>query len=166
MQRLIRNIAGVVMVSVWVGMFSPGSWQAAFVHAEASASEDMEEAALFPGERFARTELFFGSKKPDGSEVTDEDFRGFLRQVVTPLFPNGLTLLTGRGQFLNADEKIIRERSWLLILLYPVEARQDSSGKIERIRELYKQEFRQESVLRADRCCVPAVVFPSPCGRG
>jgi hypothetical protein len=34
-----------------------------------------------------------------------------------------------------------------------VEEWQDSSEKIEQIREQYKQMFEQESVLRADRCC-------------
>jgi len=44
---------------------------------------------------FARTELFFGSAKPDGSAVTEEEFSTFLDQVITPRFPDGLTLLTG-----------------------------------------------------------------------
>ena len=30
------------------------------------------------GRPFARTELFFGKAKPDGSMVTDEEFRAFL----------------------------------------------------------------------------------------
>jgi hypothetical protein len=41
----------------------------------------------------------------------------------------------------------------VLILLYPVEVRQEKSEKIEEIREAYKRCFQQESVLRTDRCC-------------
>jgi hypothetical protein len=109
--------------------------------------------SLFPATLFTRTELFFGSLKPDGSLVSEEAFLGFLDAEITPRFPNGLTLLTGLGQFLNAKGVIIQEPSRLLILLYPVDEWQDSSEKIEQIREQYKQMFEQESVLRADRCC-------------
>ena len=154
MQRFISRIAMVVMVYAWAGMCSLGGWQPAFEYAAPPLCQEIQEAAPpFLGERFARTELFFGSKKPDGSEVTNEEFTLFLNEVITPRFPDGLTLLDGRGQFLNAQGKIVKERSWLLILLYPVEARQDSSIKIEEIRKLYKQCFQQESVLRVDRCC-------------
>jgi hypothetical protein len=109
--------------------------------------------SLFPATLFTRTELFFGSLKPDGSLVSEEAFRGFLDAEITPRFPNGLTLLTGLGQFLNARGVVIQEPSRLLILLYPVEERRDSSEKIEQIREQYKRMFDQEAVLRADRCC-------------
>ena len=85
--------------------------------------------------------------------MSEEAFLGFLDAEITPRFPNGLTLLAGLGQFLNAKGVIIQEPSRLLILLYPVEEWEDSSEKIEQIREQYKQMFEQESVLRADRCC-------------
>ena len=154
MQRFISRIAMVIGVYAWVGMCSLGGGPLAFVYAAPPLCQEIQEAAPpFLGERFARTELFFGSEKPDGSEVTNEEFTMFLNEVITPRFPDSLTLLVGRGQFLNAQGKIIKERSWLLILLYPEEARQDSSTKIEEIRALYKQCFQQESVLRVDRCC-------------
>ena len=51
------------------------------------------------GRLFARTELFFGRAKPDGSMVTDEEFHSFLDEIITPRFPNGLTALPGTGQF-------------------------------------------------------------------
>jgi hypothetical protein len=92
--------------------------------------------------------------KPDGSEVTTEEFQQFVdEKVVTPRFSDGLTLLMGLGQFRGSSGVIVQERSMLLILLYPVETRQDSSMKIEQIREAYKQLSQQESVLRADRGC-------------
>jgi len=45
---------------------------------------------------------------------------------------------------------IIKEESFRLILLYPLQGFRESSGKIESIRELYKEQFQQESVLRVD----------------
>ena len=118
-----------------------------------SLAGEHTSAPPFTGERFARTELFFGSAKPDGSAVTMQEFQQFLDEEITPRFPEGLTLLVGLGQFRNSNGVIIQERSMLLILLYPVETRRDSSVKIEQIREAYKEHFQQESVLRADRCC-------------
>lgn len=99
---------------------------------------------------FARTELFFGTGKPDGSAVTDEEFRAFLDNQITPRFPDGLTLVKGDGQFRNSEGVIIKEESFILILLYPVETFKDSSKGIESIRQCYRTTFQQESVLRAD----------------
>jgi hypothetical protein len=99
---------------------------------------------------FARTELFFGRNKPDGTEVTKKEFDEFLAEVITPRFPDGLTVLEGRGQFLNSDGVVEKERSILLILLYPIGARQEKNLKIEEIRNLYKDRFNQQSVLRVD----------------
>jgi hypothetical protein len=97
---------------------------------------------------FVRTELFFGTAKPDGV-VTDAEFRAFLDQEITPRFPDGLTLLTGSGQF-RSDDVIVKENSYLLILLYPVEDAKASNRKIEAIRRRYVTQFAQESVLRVD----------------
>jgi hypothetical protein len=153
MQRLVSKTAFWVVVYAWVCTLTPGGWYAAPVHAEPFLAPEGHEAhRLFRGETFVRTELFFGSDKPEG-EVTEEDFQRFLTEVITPLFPDGLTLLSGLGQFRNAKGDIIQERSWLLILLYPVEDRRDSSLKIEEIRRRYKEDHEQESVLRTDRCC-------------
>jgi Protein of unknown function (DUF3574) len=105
------------------------------------------------GDLFLRTELFFGLSKPDG-EVTEEEFQQFLAKHITPRFPDGLTVVTGLGQFRNASGIIIQERSKLVILLYPPD-QAHASRRIERIREEYKTLFQQESVLRADsRECV------------
>jgi hypothetical protein len=82
--------------------------------------------------------------------VSPEEFQSFLDVVVTPCFPDGLTMLTGKGQFRESDGQIVQETSFVLVLLYPREARQESNLKIEAIRTLYKSHFLQESVLRVD----------------
>lgn len=112
---------------------------------------DREAAELHSNsEIFIRTELYFGTLKPDGSEVTDDEFKNFLDAQITPKFPDGLTLLTGFGQFRNASGIIIQEKSKLLILLYPANTLRASGAKIEQIRTAYKTAFQQQSVLRAD----------------
>jgi hypothetical protein len=98
---------------------------------------------------FVRTELYFGTAKPEGV-VTEEQFRQFVDEYVTPRFPDGLTVLEGDGQFRGESGVIVKEQSFVLILLYPYEALADRSKRIERIRLLYKRYFDQESVLRVD----------------
>ena len=99
---------------------------------------------------FARTELFFGTDKPEGPPVSDEDFRGFLDNQITPRFPDGLTVVKGDGQFRDEAGDIIQEASFILILLYPIESVNDSNRRIESIRRCYLHQFDQESVLRVD----------------
>lgn len=110
---------------------------------------DVQRKAPPAFEQFARTELYFGSAKPDGSVVTEEEFRQFLDQEITPRFPDGLTLFVGLGQFRGSNGVIVQERSMLVILLYPLPTK-ESNEKIEQIREKYKTSFQQESVLRVD----------------
>ena len=116
---------------------------------EAPQSCAIEEPQI-GAEPFARTELFFGTAKPDGTAVTDAEWRAFLNDEITPRFPDGLTVLSGLGQWQEADDDIVQERSMLVILLYPPDAAADSSAKIEQIRTAYEQTFQQESVLRSD----------------
>src|SRR5262249_22425068 len=99
---------------------------------------------------FVRTELYFGGERPDLPEVSAEEFEEFLDVAVTPCFPDGLTLLTGKGQFRESDGRIVQETSFVLVLLYPLDARKESNVKIEALRTLYKDHVQQESVLRVD----------------
>lgn len=100
-----------------------------------------------------RTELFFGLRKPNGTEVNNAEFQGFLDREVTPRFPDGFTVISGQGQFKDTRGAILQERSKLLILLYPIAA--ISNQQIEQIRKAYLKDFQQQSVLRADnQSCV------------
>ena len=100
------------------------------------------------GETFSRTELFFGLSRASGPDVTEEEFQRFIDAEVTPRFPDGLTLFSGKGQFKDSSGAIVQENSKLLILLYVFNPESDQA--IEAIRGEYKNEFQQESVLRAD----------------
>ena len=101
------------------------------------------------GDPFVRTELFFGTERP-GPDVTDAQFQSFVRRVVTPRFPDGLTQYDALGQFRDSSGRIVRERSKVIILLYPEDDAGSSSVRVEQIRDLYETAFDQESVLRAD----------------
>lgn len=116
--------------------------------AQPAAQSGAEKPAA---ELFLRTELFFGTDKPDGSEISKDEFRRFLKEEITRRFPDGLTVLSGTGQFRDSEtDKIIREKSMVLILLYPLGSWNESNEKIEQIRKVYKERFKQQSVLRVD----------------
>lgn len=107
------------------------------------------EAARNRAVTFGRTELFFGTARP-GGVVSEEEFRRFVDRQVTPHFPDGLTVIEAAGQFTGADGVLVKEASFVLVLLYPVETANESHRKIEKIRRLYLKQFQQESVLRVD----------------
>jgi uncharacterized protein DUF3574 len=117
---------------------------------QVSAQDHADRQKRFQVSPFIRTELYFGRNKSDGAEVSQKEFDEFLSGFVTERFPDGLTVLKGRGQFLNSEGEVERERSVVLILLYPVSARSEKHIKIEEIREEYKKRFLQQSVLRVD----------------
>jgi len=140
----------LLMASLMAPVAFAQSQVALSASAQASAQDHADRQKRFQASPFIRTELYFGRNKPDGAEVSRKEFDEFLSRFVTERFPDGLTVLTGRGQFLNSEGEIERERSVVLVLLYPVSARNEKHVKIEEIREEYKKRFLQQSVLRVD----------------
>ena len=102
----------------------------------------------------ARLELLFGSTRKDLTPISEEEWAAFVAAEITPRFPDGLTILTGYGQWRDARGTIVKETSRLLLIWYAPAA--DSDNRIEAIRAAYKARFGQESVLRADgaQACV------------
>jgi hypothetical protein len=98
------------------------------------------------GRRAHVERLYFGRNKGDVEVVTDSAWAAFLREVVTPEFPQGLTVWEAAGQWQGAEGRLGRERSFVLEIVHPL----DSSGetRVERVIEAYKHRFGQESVLR------------------
>ena len=86
--------------------------------------------------------------RANGPDVSREDWDAFVDAEITPRFPDGLTWFEGRGQWRSPSGAIVRERSWMLILLAPPGAATETS--IEAIRTAYRARFGQDSVLRAN----------------
>ncbi|HEX6358541.1 DUF3574 domain-containing protein [Actinophytocola sp.] len=110
----------------------------------AAATDSAVGAPATPGEPFKRTELYFGGSRPDGTVITPAEFELFLDKEVTPAFPDGLTWLEAHGQWMGG-----KEDSYVLIILYPFDDR-GANRELEEIRTDYKEQFDQQSVLRAD----------------
>jgi len=111
-------------------------------------SEQQLCTRVLKSDLFARTELLFGLSRSGGPNITKDEFKRFIDTKVTPRFPEGLTVLSGDGQFKDASGTIVQEGSKLLILVYPFSLQR--SKAVEDIRRDYKELFQQESVLRID----------------
>ena len=154
MNRLIKNRV-LALALLTTSLLAPAAYArqqpAPPATQQSSARSRADRLRRVASEPFIRTELFFGTDREGGPDVTEAEFREFLDRVITPAFPEGLTLLTGDGQFCcGSDNDIIKEKSFVLILLYPLRERRESDRKIEQIRGDYKAAFRQQSVLRVD----------------
>lgn len=136
----LRKFAAAAFLSLGLYVYVPGQ-QTATAPAPAAA-------ARF--EKYYRTELYMGMSIPGGAMVSDADWEKFLAETVTPLFPDGFTVLKGHGQYREASGTIAKEPSHVVVFLYRRSDRKATDPKIERIRSEYKRMFRQESVLRMD----------------
>ena len=103
-------------------------------------------------DRFVEYQLFMGRSGPDGEIVDDEAWDTFLADTVTPRFPDGLTVLDGKGQWRGSDGQVKRERSKLLVIL--AQPGESNDRLIDEISEEYRTQFNQESVLKVveDTC--------------
>lgn len=90
--------------------------------------------------------LFLGLSIPDGGEVTEDEWRAFVRDEVTPRFPDGLTLWRAEGQWRERDGTIVREPVLVIEIVHRVDLRLDRD--INDIAEAWRERFRQEAVMR------------------
>jgi Protein of unknown function (DUF3574) len=95
-----------------------------------------------------RLELLFGMSHANGAAISEDDWTAFLDAEVTPRFPDGLTVLQGRGQWRSSNGQLIRERSNVLVIWHDPGSR--TNADIEAIRSAYKKRFEQESVMRVE----------------
>jgi hypothetical protein len=78
--------------------------------------------------------------------VSDEDWSGFLRDVVTPRFPAGLTTWQATGQWRSDSGSLTLEDSFVVSLVHPSDGLADAD--VRAIVAEYKRRFEQEAVLR------------------
>jgi NADH:ubiquinone oxidoreductase subunit E len=98
-----------------------------------------------PTSELIQVDLYFGRNIGTTGRVSDRQFRRFLRDEITPRFPDGLTVYDAKGQFLDESKDLIREPSKVVSLI--LEDTQKNERSINRIINSYKQQFQQKSVL-------------------
>ena len=96
------------------------------------------------GVALTRTTLYFGLARPAGT-ISEKQWKAFVREEVTPRFPQGFTVWQADGQWRGADGRVNRERAKVLLLIHS-----NTSAVRDALIELiasYKRTFQQESVL-------------------
>ena len=111
---------------------------------------ESSSAATCPSsaEVMGRLELLFGTARPRGPAITDEEWASFVDAEVTPRFPAGFTVLRGPGQWRGRDGVVAKEQSNILVIWHKPTPATDAA--VEAIRSAYKKRFNQESVMRVD----------------
>ncbi len=96
-------------------------------------------------------EAYFGRNVKTRAPVTDTEWARFMAEVVTPAFPDGLTVLDGVGQWRNAAGQISREDSKVLLLVLPGQDQAAAAARLQPVTAAWKARFAQESVLTVFR---------------
>jgi hypothetical protein len=96
-----------------------------------------------------QTTLYFGLKTADGRGVSEQQWVRFLAEVVTPRFPQGLTVVTAYGQGTNpGSDAVLAEMTKVLIIVHPDDAAHTAS--IAEIKAKYSQDFGQTGVFHTE----------------
>lgn len=97
------------------------------------------------------TTLYFGLDLPGDEVVSEEDWKGFLAEVVTPRFPDGFTVIDAYGQWRDpsvVDAPVARETTKVIVIVRP--ATPETSASVSEIKSLYKARFDQKSIFHTD----------------
>ena len=105
-----------------------------------------EQAASRSGQHTRLSDrLYFGRAHASGM-VSEEQWAAFLAEVVTPRFPDGLTVWAADGQWRDgARHVIVREPTFVLEVVHLGRAPRDAD--LRAVVDAYKQRFAQHSVL-------------------
>jgi len=164
MKKTIRQWTGRASAMMLVaaglslaGCAAPAHYQAApasLVTPPVVASAKPDVAKCTFGDPMVQTSLYFGTDRKNGKPITEKEWQAFVDQVVTPRFKDGLTVVKGKGQWLNHAGEVTHEGSKVLILLRAADNK-TGDNNVEEIRKLYNKQFEQESVMRVDNpACV------------
>lgn len=96
--------------------------------------------------RYQLDRLYFGRAIGDTGLVSDSAWSLFMREVVTPRFPAGITSWRAEGQWRSSTGTVVREPSMVLEIIHPPS--RDVEDALRAVILEYERRFQQESVLR------------------
>ena len=120
-----------------------------------ASSQLAPHQCLLPSEqRMLVAELFFGRDRAGRRVVSDAEWANFLATVVTPNFPDGLTVFEGYGQWRNPATGAIGRSPHVKVVLIAVKRSPDLPGRLNAVMDAYKRRFDQQSVglITHDSC--------------
>jgi hypothetical protein len=99
-----------------------------------------------PARAQVRHELVFGTARAQGVPLGEDEWQSFVDTVVTPRFPDGLTVWDARGQWQGPGGTVMREGTFVLELVHVLD--REGESRVEAVIAEYKRRFAQQSVLR------------------
>jgi Protein of unknown function (DUF3574) len=136
----------VLAISVLVSLAASVGLGVTFMQLDAPIAADTVECTP-PARAQVRHELVFGTARAQGVPLREDEWQSFVDSIVTPRFPDGLTVLNASGQW-RGQGGLTKEQARILVIWHDRFPSRDAD--IEAIRSAYKERFDQESVLRID----------------
>lgn len=96
-----------------------------------------------------RTEIFIGMSKPGGGHVNRWEWAGMEGELGRD-FPEGFTVVEGRGGWAEPGKGLIREGSRVVIVCYPQEEAGKMEGAVEKACTEAVRRLGQVEVMRVD----------------
>lgn len=119
----------------------------------AASTTPAPQLACKTGTLMTQTTLYFGLSRHNAAPVSKAQWQSFVDKEVTPRFKDGLSVFDAKGQWLRTEGVVIKENSKALMLIHGTDPQEQK--KITEIRDIYKQRFKQDSVMQVDNpACV------------
>lgn len=93
-----------------------------------------------------KTELYLGGTQRGGQIVSEGDWSSFLAKVLTPVFPRGLTVYDAYGQIQQADGKIRRQPTRVVVIVLPRQPNHETS--FSSVIQAYQLQFPGTKVMK------------------
>jgi len=91
-----------------------------------------------------QSELFFGRSRANGEVIGASEWQGFADAEIATRFPDGYSVVDAQGAWKDERGKTVQEPSKVLIV---IGKKADDGAKFSAIRDAYKRQFQQQSVL-------------------
>ena len=127
--------------------WGPGVGLAGSLVPGASSTRDTRPAPA-PERSWVKSELYFGARVADGTLISPEAWSAFLAEVITPAFPDGLTVIQANGQMRGSDGVIRRQPTWVVVILRHVGALEDQ--RIRSVISSFRSRFNGAELMRVD----------------
>jgi uncharacterized protein DUF3574 len=114
--------------------------------ASAGALQAQEPACPFDGQKpMLVIQMFFGRSVPHRHPVTMTEWNKFLKDTVTPQFPDGYTVYDAYGQWLSPTTHSVSRDPTKVVVIATADT-PEVHAKVAEVSKTYRQMFHQESV--------------------
>lgn len=115
-----------------------------------AAAPAAAQSPHWPDYNTLQTQMFFGMNSADGDGVSEQEWATFVREVVTPRFPDGLTVLSAYGQGASTPPATGVEAENAKVLVIVHENTNEAQAKFSEIKAEYRARFGQKGVFHVD----------------